>query len=93
MEKFTGQLGWSNPDLYWNALLNLVDWFANVILPVYAALHVTIGGIEMGDLFTHYTHHQVTQTRHFFAALLCLMASGLVRLAEFFVSRGTGGVS
>jgi len=25
--------------------------------------------------------------------LLCLMGSGLVRLAEFFVSRGTGGVS
>ena len=24
-EKFTGQLGWNNPDLYWNALLNLVD--------------------------------------------------------------------
>ena len=32
-EKFTGQLGWNNPDLYWNSLLNLVDWFANVILP------------------------------------------------------------
>ena len=24
MEKFTGQLGWNNPDLYWNAILNLV---------------------------------------------------------------------
>jgi hypothetical protein len=35
-ERFAGQLGWNNPDLYWNALLNLVDWFANVILPVYA---------------------------------------------------------
>jgi hypothetical protein len=35
-EKFTGQLGWNNPDLYWNSLLNMVDWFANVILPVYA---------------------------------------------------------
>jgi hypothetical protein len=35
-EKFAGQLGWNNPDLYWNSLLNLVDWFANVILPVYA---------------------------------------------------------
>jgi len=32
MEKFTGQLGWNNPDLYWNSILNLVDWFANVIL-------------------------------------------------------------
>jgi len=41
-EKFTGQLGWNNPDLYWNSLLNLVDWFANVILPVYAGMHVTV---------------------------------------------------
>ena len=93
MEKFTGQLGWNNPDLYWNAILNLVDWLANVILPVYAGLHVTVGAIQMGGLFTPYTHHQVSTTRHFFAAMLCLMASGLVRLAEFFVAKGTGGVS
>jgi hypothetical protein len=93
MEKFTGQLGWNNPDLYWNSILNLVDWFANVILPVYAGMHVTLGAIQVGEAFTQYTHHQVTAMRHFVAALLCLMGSGLVRLAEFFVSRGTGGVS
>lgn len=93
MEKFTGQLGWNNPDLYWNSILNLVDWFANVILPVYAGLHVTLGAIQMGGFFTHSTHHQVTEIRHFTAALLCLMGSGLVRLAEFFISKGTAGVS
>ena len=93
MEKITGQLAWNDPDLYWNSILNLVDWFANVILPVYAGLHVTLGAIQMGGFFTQYTHHQVTQTRHFVAALLCLMGSGLVRLAEFFVSKGTAGVS
>ena len=47
-EKFTGQLGWNNPDLYWNSLLNLVDWFANVILPVYAGMHVAIGALKFG---------------------------------------------
>ena len=46
-EKFTGQLGWNNPDLYWNSLLNLVDWFANVILPVYAGMHVAVGRAEV----------------------------------------------
>jgi hypothetical protein len=45
-EKFTGQAGWNNPDLYWNSLLNLVDWFANVILPVYAGMHVAVGAIK-----------------------------------------------
>src|SRR2546427_774718 len=50
-EKFTGQLGWNNPDLYWNSLLNLVDWFANVILPVYAGMHVAVGALKFGGLF------------------------------------------
>jgi hypothetical protein len=31
--------------------------------------------------------------RHLTAAALCLMGSGLLRLAEFFVTNGTGGVS
>jgi hypothetical protein len=93
MEKFTGQLAWNNPDLYWNSLLNLVDWFANVILPVYAAFHVTLGAIQMGGFFTPYIHRQLAETRHFVAALLCLMGSGLVRLAEFFVAKGTAGIS
>jgi len=29
--------------------------------------------------------------RHLTAAALCLMGSGLLRLAEFFVTNGTGG--
>ena len=33
METFTSQLTWSNPDLYWNSLLNLTNWVANVVLP------------------------------------------------------------
>jgi hypothetical protein len=31
--------------------------------------------------------------RHFLAAGLCLMVSGLLRLAEFFVAHGTAGVT
>lgn len=93
MEKFTGQLGWNDPNLYWNSILNVVDWSANVILPVYAGMHVALGAIQLGGLFTTYIHHQLNTTRHFLAALLCLMVSGLVRLAESFVSQGTGGVS
>jgi hypothetical protein len=92
-EKFTGQLGWNDPNLYWNSLLNLVDWFANVILPVYAGMHVTIGALKFGDVIDRFSHHQLDHTRHFVGAIMCLLASGLVRLAEFFISRGTGGVS
>ncbi len=91
-EKFTGQLGWNNPDLYWNSLLNLVDWFANVILPVYAGMHVAVGALKFGGLFEQQVHHQFSHTRHFLGAILCLMVSGLLRLGEFFVTRGTAGV-
>ena len=92
-EKFTGQVGWNNPDLYWNSLLNLVDWFANVILPVYAGMHVAVGALKFGGLFEHQVHHQFNHTRHFLGAILCLMVSGLLRLGEFFVTKGTAGVS
>ena len=91
-EKFTGQLGWNNPDLYWNSLLNLVDWFANVILPVYAGMHVAVGALKFGGLLEQQVHHQFSHTRHFLGAILCLMVSGLLRLGEFFVTRGTAGV-
>ena len=92
-EKFTGQMAWNNPDLYWNSLLNLVDWFANVILPVYAAMHVAVGALKLGGLLDRWSHHQLDHTRNFLGAILCLVVSGLVRLGEFFVSRGTAGVS
>ncbi|HEX4277829.1 MAG TPA: hypothetical protein VHZ74_20890 [Bryobacteraceae bacterium] len=91
-EKFAGQMAWSNPDLYWNSLLNLVDWFANVILPVYAAFHVTVGALKIGGLFERYLHHQLTHTRHFLGAMACLTASAMLRLGEFLVARGTGGI-
>jgi hypothetical protein len=64
-EKFTGQLGWNNPDLYWNSLLNLVDWFANVILPVYAGMHVAVGALKFGGLFEQQVHHQFNHTRQY----------------------------
>ena len=91
-EKFTAQAGWNNPDLYWNSLLNLVDWFANVVLPVYAGMHVAVGAMKFAGLFEHQVHQQFNHARHFVGATLCLLASGLLRLAEFFVSKGAVGV-
>ena len=76
------------------SLLELaVDWFANVILPVYAGMHVAVGALKFGGLFEQQVHHQFNHTRHFLGAILCLMASGLLRLGEFFVTKGTAGVS
>jgi hypothetical protein len=90
-ETFASQRAWNNPDVYWMALVTLINWVGNVILPVYAASQVAVGALRMG-MFS-YIHPTSGWTRHFAAAGLCLMVSGLLRLTEFFVAQGTGGVT
>ena len=90
LETFTRQRAWNNPDQYWIALVTLVDWLGNVILPLYAALQVAAGAVAlMTDVRFH---HASGWMRHFAAAGLCLLVSGFLRLGEFFVKQGTGGV-
>jgi hypothetical protein len=93
LETFTKQLGWNDPDLYWNSVLNLVNWIANVILPIYGVMHVTVGSLKFFGIADRYTRSQLGHTHHFLAAMLCLSVSGVVRFAEFLVAQGTGGVS
>ena len=63
------------------------------ILPVYAGMQVAVGAMKFGGLFENQLHHQFSHARHFLGAILCLLVSGLLRLGEFFVTRGTAGVS
>jgi hypothetical protein len=90
-ENFASQRAWNNPDVYWVAVVTMINWVGNVILPVYAAAQVALGALRIG-MFS-YIHPTSGWMRHFLAAGLCLMVSGLLRLAEFFVTRGTGGVT
>lgn len=91
METFASQRAWNDPDVYWISLVSLVDWICNVLMPVYAGLQVAAGALRMGIVTR--IHPAEGWMRHFVAAGLCLLLSGLVRLAEFFVLQGTGGVS
>ncbi len=91
METFASQRPWSDPDVYWISLVSLVDWICNVLMPVYAGLQVAAGALRLGIVTR--VHHSEEWMRHFVAAGLCLLLSGFVRLAEFFVLQGTGGVS
>lgn len=91
METFASQRAWNDPDVYWISLVSLVNWICNVLMPVYAGLQVTAGALRMG--IATRIHPTEGWMRHFIAAGLCLLLSGLVRLAEFFVVRGTGGVT
>src|SRR5215472_7413465 len=86
-ETFASQAAWNNPDVYWIAIRTLIDWVANVILPVYAAAQVAAMALRLG-IFS-LVHPTSGWVRHFVTAALCLMVSGLLRLAEFFVAQGT----
>jgi hypothetical protein len=90
METFASQRAWSDPDVYWIALLSLVNWICNVLMPVYAGIQVAAGAMRMGIVAR--IHPTEGFMKHFVAAALCLMLSGVLRLAEFFVAQGTAGV-
>src|SRR5258708_30460797 len=89
METFATQRAWNDPDQYWVAILTLVNWICNVILPVYAGLQVAVGAMSLG--MDHHFHPASKWMRHFATAGFSLMVSGLLRLGEVFVQQGTGG--
>jgi len=89
-ETFASQRNWNDPDLFWTALVTLVDWLCNVLLPLYAALQVAAGGLQMAGVANRF--QPISWMRHFAAAGLCLLLSGALRLGEFFVTQGNGGV-
>jgi len=90
-ETFASQRSWNDADLIWASVASLVDWICNVLLPVYAGLQVAAGGLQMAGVSNRF--QPVSWMRHFAAAGLCLLVSGLLRLGEFFVSHGTGGIT
>jgi hypothetical protein len=90
-ETFASQAAWNNPDLYWLSIVTLINWVANVILPVCAASQVAAMALRLG--VSPLVHPTSGWLRHFVTAVLCLMVSGLLRLAEFFVTRGTAGIT
>jgi len=90
-ETFASQRSWNSPDLVWAGIASLVDWICNVLLPVYAGLQVAAGGLQLAGVSNRF--QPVSWMKHFAAAGLCLLVSGLLRLGEFFVTHGTGGVT
>jgi len=90
-ETFASQRSWNSPDLVWAGVASLVDWICNVLLPVYAGLQVAAGGLQLAGVSNRF--QPVSWMKHFAAAGLCLLVSGLLRLGEFFVTHGTGGVT
>jgi hypothetical protein len=92
IETFSQQRAWNDPDAVWVTLLGLVNWSANVFLPLYGVLQVVLGIMHYGGMgFRIYPG--APWLRHVVAAMVCFGLSGALRLAEFFIAQGAGGVS
>ena len=92
IEGLAGQAAGNNPDQIWITVRGLVNWTCNVFLPVYAVLQLVQGVLVYGGV-GHRVYYGGVWMRHFVVAALCLMLSGLLRLAEWFIAQGLGGVS
>ena len=92
LEHSAQQAAWNSGDVVWITLRTLVNWLCNVFMPVYAVIQIVAGVLAYGGVGQR-IYHGMPWARHFAAAGMALMLSGLLRLAEFFVARGTGGIS
>jgi mannose/fructose/N-acetylgalactosamine-specific phosphotransferase system component IIC len=92
IEAFTQQRAWNDADAVWVTLLGLVNWSANVFLPLFGVLQIVMAIMHYGGAgFRIYPG--APWARHLLSAMVCFGLSGALRLAEFFVAQGAGGVS
>ena len=92
IETFSRVRAWNDPDQVWVTMLGLVNWSANVFLPVYGVTQVVMALLHYGGAgFRIYPG--APWARHIIIAMASFSVSGLLRMAEFFVAQGTGGIS
>jgi len=91
MESFSNQAAWNNPDRYWISVLTLVNWVGNVLLPLYGAGQVVLAVAHFAGLLERMTIGEAW-VRNLISAMCSLSLSGLLRLGEFWIQRGTAGV-
>jgi hypothetical protein len=89
LEGFAQNAGPTSADGYWTAVMNLVNWVANVILPVFALTQLAAMAMHMGGVVSE-IYPGSTWIRKFIAAIGALMVSGIVRFAESMVTQAHG---
>ncbi len=89
LEGFVQHAGATNADGYWLALLTLVNYTANVLLPVFALTQLGAMALHMGGVLDQ-IYPGSTWIRKFVAAMAALMVSGIVRLAESMITKAHG---
>ena len=89
LEGFVQHAGPTNADAYWTAVMSLVNFTANVILPMFALTQLAAMAVHMGGVLTEIYPGSIW-IRKFVAAIAALMVSGIVRLAESLVNQAHG---
>ena len=89
LEGFVQNAGPTSADGYWTAVMNLVNWVANVILPIFALTQLAAMAMHMGGVVSE-IYPGSTWIRKFIAAIGALMVSGIVRFAESMVTQAHG---
>jgi hypothetical protein len=89
MEGFVQHAGATSADVFWMATTSLVNWVANVILPVFALTQLAAMALHMGGVVAE-IYPGSTWIRKFIAAIAALMVSGMMRLAESMVTHAHG---
>ena len=92
LEGFVQNAGPTSADAFWKASMSLVNWTANVILPMFALTQLAAMALHMGGVVAE-IYPGSSWIRKFVAAIGALMVSGMVRLAESLVTQahGVGG--
>ncbi len=92
LEGFVQHAGPTNADAFWMASMSLVNWTANVILPMFALTQLAAMALHMAGVVSE-IYPGSTWIRKFIAAVVALMVSGMMRLAESLVTQahGVGG--
>ena len=89
LEGFVQHAGATSADGFWMATMSLVNWVANVILPVFALTQLAAMALHMGGVVAE-IYPGSTWIRKFVAAIAALMVSGMMRLAESMVTHANG---
>jgi hypothetical protein len=89
LEGFVQNAGPTSPDGFWMATMSLVNWTANVILPMFALTQLAAMALHMGGVVSE-IYPGSTWIRKFIAAVAALMVSGIVRFAESMVTQAHG---
>jgi hypothetical protein len=92
LEGFVQNAGPTSANGFWMATMSLVNWTANVILPMFALTQLVAMALHMGGVVSE-IYPGSAWIRKFVAAIAALSVSGIMRLAESMVTQahGVGG--